>query len=543
MVDMHTLNTMHPFELLNPELPRTWDKTLPCRLRRSSAAWLWHGSDFLAGVADRTLDTAGNRWYTACLTQPKWLLLGVVPCFLWAGRTATSAARWICTCDTPSVCLHVARQWAGTVRTLFRRIAMFTKPLRQVLCMVGVVFGGGARRNLHCTVDMHMWHTMCLPLHCSAKGRHSWHIVAALQCWQNHFGRCFAWLARLSGRGSPQPPLNVPASAFFGKGLPQYSFGNFSAWHGWMPFGGVAPTTSTARRKCAGNAPSPWSCICMQGVRTLCAGLGCPLLLSYAAAAHSGLGCCTVVHKVGHTDGFVAIAAQTLFCSCCHWGDGTLLAACSSEFFGFFSSPDLFRAKIYAVFLFWFSFRYHTCCMLSEWWHTSNSIRSGRLARSGNMRRNPLPWASPWLEGCSASFYTGCKSDTCRLTVHGTIPLGPRPKRILEVATVSLVDAVVDCNRGKTTWCHDSFACSACLSQIGSWPVPVSAFRDALLRMCGVQLTLRDKTSWGRKVGLYTNLRFFGPLISTCTRWAVPRGRSWHPTCQGPMCMHPGLPP
>ena len=81
--------------------------------------------------------------HTACLTQPKWLLLGVVPCFMWAGRTATSAARWICACDTPTVCLHVARQWAGTVRTLFRRIAMFTKPFRQVLCMVGSSLGAG----------------------------------------------------------------------------------------------------------------------------------------------------------------------------------------------------------------------------------------------------------------------------------------------------------------------------------------------------------------------------------------------------------------
>jgi hypothetical protein len=55
---------------------------------------------------------------------------------------------------------------------------------------------------------------------------------------------------------------------------------------------------------------------------------------------------------VGHTDGFVAIAAQTLFCLCCHWGDSTLLAPCSSEFFGFFSSPDLFWAKIYESFCF-----------------------------------------------------------------------------------------------------------------------------------------------------------------------------------------------
>ena len=110
--------------------------------------------------------------------------------------------------------------------------------------------------------------------------------------------------------------------------------------------GAWLPTTSTARRKCAGSAPSAWSCMCMQGLSTLCAGLGCPLLLSYAAAAHAGLGCCTVVHQVGHTDGFVAIAAQTLFCLCCHWGDSTLLAARSSEFFGFFSSRDFFRAKI-----------------------------------------------------------------------------------------------------------------------------------------------------------------------------------------------------
>jgi hypothetical protein len=55
---------------------------------------------------------------------------------------------------------------------------------------------------------------------------------------------------------------------------------------------------------------------------------------------------------VGHTDGFVAIAAQTLFCLCCHWSDSTLLAACSSEFFGFFSSCDFFRAKIEQAFCF-----------------------------------------------------------------------------------------------------------------------------------------------------------------------------------------------
>ena len=117
MVDMHTLNTMHPFELLNQELPRTWDKTLPCRLRRSSAAWLWHGSDFLAGVADRTLDTAGNH---------------CVHCML----------------DTTKV----ASAGRGTLFSV-----------------------GGARHNLRCKVDMHTWHTKCLPPRCSVEGRHSYH--------------------------------------------------------------------------------------------------------------------------------------------------------------------------------------------------------------------------------------------------------------------------------------------------------------------------------------------------------------------------------
>ena len=56
------------------------------------------------------------------------------------------------------------------------------------------------------------------------------------------------------------------------------------------------PTTSTARGKCTGSAPSPWSCICMQGLRTVSASLGCPRLLCDVCAAHSGLGFCTVVH-------------------------------------------------------------------------------------------------------------------------------------------------------------------------------------------------------------------------------------------------------
>ena len=121
MVDMHTLNTMHPFEhILHQELPRTWDMPLPCKLRRSSAACLWHGTDFLAGVADRTLDTAGNH---------------CVHCML----DTTKAA-----CAGRGIFFHV----------------------------------GGARHNLHCTVDMHMWHTMCLPLRSSARGRHSFHIWA-----------------------------------------------------------------------------------------------------------------------------------------------------------------------------------------------------------------------------------------------------------------------------------------------------------------------------------------------------------------------------
>ena len=128
-------------------------------------------------------------------------------------------------------------------------------------------------------------------------------------------------------------------------------------------------TGFTARRKCAGNAPSPWSCICVQGARTVCAGLGCPLLLSYAAAAHSGLGCCTVVHQVGHTDGFVAIAAQTLFCLCCHWGDSTLLATCSSEFFGFFLraiSSGLKSSRLFVLIFFPISHLLHAKRILAH---------------------------------------------------------------------------------------------------------------------------------------------------------------------------------
>ena len=144
--DTHKLNTMHRLELLDQELARTWDKTLPCRLRRSSAARLSHGTDFRAGVATHNF--------------------------------------------------HMA--------------------------------------------DRHQWHTMCLPLRCWAKGRHSWHIVSPhCNVDKTHFCRCFAWLARLSGRGSPQPPLHggyahvahhVPASAFFGKGLPQFTHFPLLLW-------------------------------------------------------------------------------------------------------------------------------------------------------------------------------------------------------------------------------------------------------------------------------------------------------------------------
>ena len=135
--DMHKLNTMHRLELWDQELARTWDKTLPCRLRRSSAARLSHGTDFRAGVATHNF--------------------------------------------------HMA--------------------------------------------DRHKWHTMCLPLRCWAKGRHSWHIVSphcnvdktisagVLHGWlvfrgvalfplhasHVHVGMTCAWYSlRVLGRGRPQ---------------------------------------------------------------------------------------------------------------------------------------------------------------------------------------------------------------------------------------------------------------------------------------------------------------------------------------------------
>ena len=200
------------------------------------------------------------------------------------------------TSGTPCACLCVAGQRAGTVGTLFRRIAMLTKPFLQVFCMVGSSFG-------------------------------AWLAATSTAWWICTCGTPCACLCVLRQGAATVHTFSLAVLAI--------PVGFLLGMVGCL-LGAWLPTASTARRKCTGNAPSPWSCICMQGVRTLCAGLGCPRLLSYAAAAHAGLGCCTVVHQVGHTDGFVAIAAQTLFCLCCHWGDSTLLAACSSEFFGFF---------------------------------------------------------------------------------------------------------------------------------------------------------------------------------------------------------------
>ena len=105
--DTHKLNTMHRLELLDQELARTWGKTLPCRLRRSSAARLSHGTDIRAGVATHNFHMADrHKWHTMCLPLRCW-----------------------------------AKQRAGTVGTLFRRIAMLTKPFLQVFCMVGSSFG------------------------------------------------------------------------------------------------------------------------------------------------------------------------------------------------------------------------------------------------------------------------------------------------------------------------------------------------------------------------------------------------------------------
>ena len=110
----------------------------------STVAGLSHGTDFLVGVADRTLDTVGTSFVHGMLDTTKEA------------------------CTGRGIFFHV----------------------------------GGARRNLHCTVDMHMWHTMCLPLRYSAKRRHSWHIV---------------WLH-----------CNVDKTISAG------------ALHGWLVFGGVA---------------------------------------------------------------------------------------------------------------------------------------------------------------------------------------------------------------------------------------------------------------------------------------------------------------
>ena len=64
----------------------------------------------------------------------------------------------------------------------------------------GILFHvGEARRNLRCTVEMHMWRTMCQPLRYAARCRHSCRI----------FPCSFDNTSRIS------------------------------VWHGWMPFEGV----------------------------------------------------------------------------------------------------------------------------------------------------------------------------------------------------------------------------------------------------------------------------------------------------------------
>ena len=168
--DTHKLNTMHRLELLDQEFARTWDKTLPCRLRRSSAARLSHGTDFRAGVATHNFHMADrHQWHTMCL-----------PLRCWAkGRHSWHIVSPHCDVDK-TISAGVLHGW--------------------------LVFRGVARRNLHCMVDMHMWHTMCLPLRSSARGCHSSHIFPYCygcgKAGERRSGHCFALCAeRCSGCG------------------------------------------------------------------------------------------------------------------------------------------------------------------------------------------------------------------------------------------------------------------------------------------------------------------------------------------------------
>ena len=200
---MHKLNTMHRLELLDQELARTWDKTLPCRLRRSSAAWLWHGTHFCAAVATHNSHMADrHKWHTMCLplrcsakgrhiwhivslhcNVDKTISAGVL--HGWLVFRGVARRNLHCTVDMHmwhTMCLPLRCSAKG--RHSWHIVSLHCNVDKTISAGVlhgWLVFRGVARRNLHCTVDMHMWHTMCLPLRCSAKGRHSWHIVS-LHC-------------------------------------------------------------------------------------------------------------------------------------------------------------------------------------------------------------------------------------------------------------------------------------------------------------------------------------------------------------------------
>jgi len=122
-----------------------------------------------------------------------------------------------------------------------------------------LVFRGEARRSLHCTVDMHKWHTMCLPLRCSAKGRHSWHIVS-LHCNVDKTisaGVLHGWLV-FGGEARRNLHCTVDMHMWHTICLPlrcsargrhschiwalhysSYKANAFSVWHGGMTFEGV----------------------------------------------------------------------------------------------------------------------------------------------------------------------------------------------------------------------------------------------------------------------------------------------------------------
>ena len=113
--------------------------------------------------------------YTACLTQPKRLVLGVVSSFMWAGLAATSTARWICTCGTPCACLCVPRQGAGTVSTfgLAHKLAAVTAMPQ----LKYVYFPGNLRVQCVCLLDrLHdpLPHAACTDCRCAQQCFLTW---------------------------------------------------------------------------------------------------------------------------------------------------------------------------------------------------------------------------------------------------------------------------------------------------------------------------------------------------------------------------------